>query len=128
MASYRSIFGYAVNESATCEKCGMHPDFLRDDCIPVANAKQIKAGMPLSQVYALIGNPHWGLDICFIEDYWPYGEVDTMLYCYVLSDGQILKIVYDKDDNGNDIVEAIDFCGIEYAFFLSVIVLDGAKP
>ncbi len=94
----------------------------------LASLVYIEAGMSLSQVYELIGNPHWGLDICFIEDYWPYdGEVDIMLYCYVLSDGQILKIVYDKDNNGNDIVEAVSFCGIEYAFSLSVIVVDGVK-
>lgn len=128
MASCRSIFGYAVNESTTCEKCGMHPDFWRDDCVPTANAKQIKEGMPLSQVYALIGNPHWGLDIC-VKASWPNSEVDTViLYCYVLSDGQILKILYNKDDNGNNIVEAVDLCGIEFAFLLTAIVVDGVKP
>lgn len=129
MASCRSIFGYAVNESETCEKCGMHPNLLRNDCVPVENAKQIEVGMPLSQVYALIGNPHWGLDIFFTADCWSYySEVDTMLYCYVLSDGQILKIAYEKDNNGNDIVEWVDFCGIKDAFFLNVIVMDSVKP
>ena len=88
--------------NVSCDMCGKHIDLLRADSVDIDTIETIDVDMHVSEVYALIGNPHFGFKD--LESYNPtvsssIGVDENYFFYYVLSDKNVLEIEYDKETN-----------------------------
>ena len=125
------VFGFEINEQTVCENCGKHSDLRRSDCVDVDVANQIEKGMSLSQIYELMGNPHWGINMEALYPVFSSIKPDIdynrdCSYYYVLSDGRVLIIWYTGEYNF--VVDKFEFRNAEDAFdYFKESELNGEK-